>query len=354
MKTGGGMTTVFVYDALGELAAEYSNAANTSACLTCYLSYDHLGTTRLVTNGSGQVVSRHDYLPFGEEIPSGVGGRDGTWGSGADGVNQKFTGKERDSETGLDYFGARYYGGALGRFTNPDDPSNDQDEHDPQSWNLYSGVRNNPLRNIDPNGEDCITTSNQTSSGVTVTTERGGSTTTCSGTYVNGTVDVNSFSYNGGSLGYSFANDTASGAGTIQFGQIQSDDALSPDVANALRQSGVMAFPLVNLTAQGLKFGASVAFPFTSLLGNAVVGSDSTAAKVAGVSRKPGKLGQFKGTDSLRRENKIARDIIKQLNLQGKRAEQVHDIIQGASIDAGEKLGYTELLEIVKTTLGLL
>ena len=87
---------------------------------------------------------------------------------------------------------------------------------------------------------------------------------------------------------------------------------------------------------------------------NAVVASDSSQAKLAAMSRKPGKLGQFKGADSLRRENKIARDIIKQLNLRGKQAEQVHDIIQGASIDAGEKLGFTELLEIVKTTLGLL
>jgi RHS repeat-associated protein len=155
MKTGGGVTTVFVYDAMGELSAEYSNAANTSSCSTCYLSYDHLGTTRLVTNASGQVVSRHDYLPFGEEITGGVGGRDGTWGSGADGVNQKFTGKERDAETQLDYFGARYYGSALGRFTSADRPFADQHPEDPQSWNLYAYVRSNPLKNTDPNGRDC-------------------------------------------------------------------------------------------------------------------------------------------------------------------------------------------------------
>jgi hypothetical protein len=121
-----------------------------------------------------------------------------------------------------------------------------------------------------------------------------------------------------------------------------------------LHQAGVMAAPLVNLSGEGLKLGASIAFPFTSLLANAVTGSDSHGAQVAGMSRKPGKLGQFKGTDALRRENKIARDIINQLNLRGKQAELVHDIIQGASIDAGEKLGFTELLEIVKTTLGLL
>lgn len=107
-KTGGGATTVYVYDAAGQLAAEYSTAANASPCVTCYLSYDHLGSVRLITDQSGRVVSRHDYLPFGEEIPANTAGRNSTWGSGNDTVTQKFTGKERDSESGLDYFGARY------------------------------------------------------------------------------------------------------------------------------------------------------------------------------------------------------------------------------------------------------
>jgi uncharacterized protein RhaS with RHS repeats len=44
--------------------------------------------------------------------------------------------QRQDAETGLDYFGARYYSGAQGRFTSPDEPFADQDESDPQSWNL--------------------------------------------------------------------------------------------------------------------------------------------------------------------------------------------------------------------------
>ncbi len=55
-------------------------------------------------------------------------------------------------ETGLDYFGARYYSGAQGRFTSPDVPLLDQDPADPQSWNLYAYARNNPLKYIDPTG----------------------------------------------------------------------------------------------------------------------------------------------------------------------------------------------------------
>lgn len=54
--------------------------------------------------------------------------------------------------TGLDYFGARYFSGALGRFTSPDEVFADQQPGDPQSWNLYAYVRNNPLRYTDPTG----------------------------------------------------------------------------------------------------------------------------------------------------------------------------------------------------------
>ena len=65
------------------------------------------------------------------------------------------TGKERDKETALDYFAARYFSGAQGRFTSPDAPFADQHPEDPQSWNMYAYVRNNPLKNTDPNGRDC-------------------------------------------------------------------------------------------------------------------------------------------------------------------------------------------------------
>jgi RHS repeat-associated protein len=71
-------------------------------------------------------------------------------------VNQKFTGQERDTETGLDFFQARYFSGALGRFNSPDPGNAGASLFNPQSWNGYTYVNNNPLVNVDPSGASCI------------------------------------------------------------------------------------------------------------------------------------------------------------------------------------------------------
>jgi RHS repeat-associated protein len=68
-----------------------------------------------------------------------------------------FTGKERDTESGNDYFGARYYGSSMGRFMTPDPSTLEYaDPTNPQSFNLYSYVLNNPLINFDPDGLKCL------------------------------------------------------------------------------------------------------------------------------------------------------------------------------------------------------
>lgn len=94
-------------------------------------------------------------LPFGEELFAGTGGRTAAQGySVSDGVRQKFTQKERDNETNLDYFLARYYSSTQGRFISPDPLSAPACAHPnvPQSWNLYTYVLNNPLNLVDPDG----------------------------------------------------------------------------------------------------------------------------------------------------------------------------------------------------------
>jgi RHS repeat-associated protein len=105
----------------------------------------------MVTDGNHVVVARHDYTPFGEEIPAGYAERGTEWG-GYDRVNQKFTAKERDQETGLDYFGARYMSSAQGRFTTVDPVMATASLFDPQSWNAYSYTLNNPLKYVDKDG----------------------------------------------------------------------------------------------------------------------------------------------------------------------------------------------------------
>jgi RHS repeat-associated protein len=155
-----GTTTTFVYDAAGRLAADYGGAV---ASGTQYLFADTLGSARMVITNTGTstcVTSRLDYVPFGYAIPASAGGRqsvtDTCGGTAVATYSQapvsrlEFTGKERDSETGLDYFGARYFSSAQGRWTSPDwsekpEPIPYADLKDPQSLNLYSYVRNNPL-----------------------------------------------------------------------------------------------------------------------------------------------------------------------------------------------------------------
>src|SRR5262249_5790228 len=106
-----------------------SNGSGSSSATVHWLVTDQLGTPRMVFDQTGTLanVSRHDYLPFGEELFAGTGGRTTAQGySATDGVRQHFTSKERDNETGLDYFGARYYASAQGRFTGVDLPFVDQ------------------------------------------------------------------------------------------------------------------------------------------------------------------------------------------------------------------------------------
>lgn len=165
-------TTVFVYDVGSQVIAEYHSDPVPPAAGgggTSYLTRDHLGSTRVVTKADGTVKARYDYLPFGEEIPSTVGSRSSVVGySAADSTKQKFTSKERDTESGLDYFLARYYSAAQGRFTSPDDfdgnpasLSNDFERSsalpyamllNPQTFNQYAYVENNPLSHVDPDG----------------------------------------------------------------------------------------------------------------------------------------------------------------------------------------------------------
>jgi RHS repeat-associated protein len=108
-----------------------------------FLHGDHLGSTTLVTASTGAVVQRIRYDPFGAVL-------DNTITAGAEGTRHLYTGAELDARSGLLYLRARYYHPKFGRFLTPDTLV--PDLHEPQAWNRYSYVQNNPLRYVDPTG----------------------------------------------------------------------------------------------------------------------------------------------------------------------------------------------------------
>ncbi|MEW6732369.1 MAG: fibronectin type III domain-containing protein [Acidobacteriota bacterium] len=116
-----------------------------------YIVANHLGTPAIITDSNGAVISRHDYYPFGEEIELNLSGRTAALGYNVnDGIRQRYTAYERDEETGLDFAQARYYGSMFGRFLSPDPLSGTV--VNPQTWNRYAYVLNNPLKFVDPTG----------------------------------------------------------------------------------------------------------------------------------------------------------------------------------------------------------
>jgi RHS repeat-associated protein len=114
-----------------------------------YYYSDHLGSSSVIADASGNIEQQYVYFPYGGMVDS----------TGTDPNHYKFTGKERDTESGLDEFGARYYASSLGRFLIPDwadKPIAVPYAHfgNPQSLNLYSYVQNNPTTFGDPDGHE--------------------------------------------------------------------------------------------------------------------------------------------------------------------------------------------------------
>ena len=183
-----GDDTVFVYDAFGKLIEEFTAAgpllnqsvqSSSPICYVCpsvtsanvsyvyarsrllstedgdgphYLTADHLGSPRINTDASGNVTARHDYMPFGEEISTSQRTSSVGYPGSPDGVRKQFTGYERDTETGLDFAQARMYSFSIGRFTVPDPFNGSSSAQQPQSYNRFAYVGNNPLVTTDPGG----------------------------------------------------------------------------------------------------------------------------------------------------------------------------------------------------------
>jgi RHS repeat-associated protein len=145
--------TVFVYDAAGQLVAEYSTQIETASPKVSYLTTDHLGSPRIATDAGGGVISRRDFTAFGEEVVTAQR-TGGTTGNGYDtpNVRQDYTGYQKDLESGLEFAQARYYNTRHGRFTSVDPLPSSATIRNPQSFNRYSYSLNSPYKFTDPLG----------------------------------------------------------------------------------------------------------------------------------------------------------------------------------------------------------
>ena len=141
--------TIATYDPVANPA--YNSSSSSTVPQTLYMPSfrltDWLGTLRATTDSSGVLQGTCASLPYG----------DATACSGNIPDNHHFTGKERDTESGNDYFGARYYASTMGRWLSPDwsakvEPVPYAKLDNPQTLNLYSYVGNNPLGKADPDG----------------------------------------------------------------------------------------------------------------------------------------------------------------------------------------------------------
>lgn len=165
-KTVSGASVDFLYDLAGREITEVSSAGvwnrgevyagsrhlatyNNGSGTTYFNHSDWLGTERVRSSVSGVIYETCTSLVFGDWLTC----------SGSDSSPMHFTGKEHDSESGLDYFGARYTGPRWGRFLSPDWSSVPigvpyADLTNPQSLNLYAYVKNNPLLYTDVDGHE--------------------------------------------------------------------------------------------------------------------------------------------------------------------------------------------------------
>ncbi|MEZ5424328.1 MAG: RHS repeat-associated core domain-containing protein [Pyrinomonadaceae bacterium] len=170
-----GVVTHFVYDAGGTLIEEWTTtpapegtkdkpSVSTTSYVyagsrlistetgsgTTYVTVDHLGSTRVTTDGAGNVTSRKDFMAFGEEAITPE--RNVGVGYGIPPVRQDYTGYEKEAESGLEFAQARFQNPVHGRFTSVDPLMASATIRNPQTFNRYTYALNSPYKFADPLG----------------------------------------------------------------------------------------------------------------------------------------------------------------------------------------------------------
>jgi RHS repeat-associated protein len=283
-------------DANGNMAPQHTNVYASGSLITTYdnngLHFylnDWLGTRRVQTDYEGVLEQTCTSLPFGDMLSCTNSTQYPT--------EQHFTGKERDTESGNDYFGARYYGSTVGRFTSPDDDSG-QNALSPQSLNLYSYAQNNPITNTDSDGNDCVTQVRINSSTEAVFRSDG----QCTGangdgvtqTYVPGTVTSVQAGANGTSIDIGYTPYGSSPNNTTADLNVDSAPGIDhPGIAFGPNMSGYNSVANTNYVVNrylGPVFAAETAamggllgdtMPATMLTGGSALGDEANAAAIA-------------------------------------------------------------------------
>jgi RHS repeat-associated protein len=217
-----------------------------------------------------------------------------------EGRRSRSTGKERDTETGLDYFGARYFGSALGRFASPDPGNSGAEPSDLQSWNAYPYTGNNPLSRTDPDGLDyhvCVNDQNGNQQCTNIENDKAfqqvaknpGAGLTVSGDKGSGVIystDQNGNRVQVGTYEHFAGPGTEGGGITVDFGTELAVAGLGARVLNAGASIGEGAQPIVERStgaqvgwksADGMKIArntsANNAQPYINLVNKAIGGN---------------------------------------------------------------------------------
>jgi RHS repeat-associated protein len=141
--------------AAGALIATYDADPTSGTQALHFQLADWLGSRRVQTDYAGNIEETCTSLPFGNALNCPTT----SLSTADDATEHHFTGKERDTESGNDYFGARYYASSMGRFMSPDWSAQEEPVpyaklDNPQTLNLYAYVGNNPLRTVDADGHE--------------------------------------------------------------------------------------------------------------------------------------------------------------------------------------------------------
>jgi RHS repeat-associated protein len=300
MQGGSGFLSEYLYVG-GQRVARVANLG------PIYYYYgDHLGTARLITDGGGTKCYDADYFPWGGEQHVYVN---------SCAQNYKFTGKERDPDTGSDYFGARWYRNTMARFYSPDwsatvEPVPYAKLDNPQSLNLYTYVLDNPTTFGDPDGHCCwdaivnwLTSSHSASASVGVdaghSVDRAGGLTITSRAFAADASGSVAYGMNGvkgsaqASMVVASEKATEGSIGTTSTKALSADANANAAVSPTGMSGGAGANADVISATQTLKLG-----PVTlTATGNVGIGAEASASlSTTGASASAGVTPGFGGT----------------------------------------------------------